>query len=126
VGDYSKFIPKEGAGQEMATILDLITSDPRIISKFDSSITPAEIDSALKDPGKRLELYNYARMRLDETLDTAFGSIKTIKAGNTDIFVLDYGEMRSSESKYPLPGRFASRLLGKIEETRKKPAVVIV
>lgn len=126
VGDYSRFAPKDGTGLEASTILDLITSDPKILAKADSNVAPSEIDAALSDPEKRSELYNYARMRLEEALDSAFRSMKTIKAGSADIFVLDYGEMRSSDSKYPLPGRFSSRLLGRIEEGGRRPAMVIV
>jgi RecJ-like exonuclease len=126
VGDYSRFVPKGNAGLEASTILDLITSDPRIISQSSSNVVPSEIDAALNSSEKRGELYNYAKMRLEETLDAALNSVKTIKTEKADIFVLDYGEMRSAESKYPLPGRFSSRLLSRIEELNKRPEVVIV
>ncbi len=126
VGDYSRFAPGDGRGGEAALILDLITSDPRIISRGGYGITPAEIESAIGDKTRRAELYNYARMRLDETLDAALASMKVIGTKKGEIFILDYGELRSDESKYPLPGRFSSKLLGKLEESRGGPGVVIV
>lgn len=126
VGDYSRFAPKEGPGLEVATILDLITSDPKIVSRSDSNVTPSEIESALNNAGRRSELYNYARMRLEEALDAAFISMRPVRTEKADLFILDYGEMRSSDSRYPLPGRFSSRLLGRIEEVNGRPSMVIV
>ncbi len=124
VGDYSRFAAEKQKGGEAAIILDLITSDPRIVTGGGKDLTPSEIVSALSDKKKRDELYSYARMRLDETLDAGLRSIRRMKTPVADIFLLDYSELRSASTKYPLPGRFSSKLLSRVEEGR--PAVVMV
>ncbi len=123
VGDYSRFAPKDN--DEVAMILDLVTSEPRLISRSESGLTPAEIDSVLNDNAKRKELYNYAKMRLDEAIASAMESVKRYSLAKGDIYVLDYEETRSPDSKYPLPGRFASKFLAKVEGAGK-PCVVVV
>lgn len=123
VGDYSRFAPK--GEEEVAMILDLVTSEPRLISRSESGLTPAEIDSVLDDSAKGKELYNYAKMRLDEAIASAMESMKGYNLAKGDLYALDYEETRSPDSKYPLPGRFASKFLAKLESAGK-PCVVVV
>ncbi len=126
IGDCSILAPQENAGIAESTILDLLTSDPRIVAKSNGNLTPSEMESALNDKERRSELYSYAKMRMEEVLDAALRSVKASKAGGAGLFVLDYGELRAADTKYPLPGRFASRLLVRIEEIDGRPSMVIV
>ncbi len=125
IGDCSRLAPNSSAGEETAMVLDLLTSEPGIASGSDGNLTPSEIESVLGDVKRCDELYNYAKMRLDETTDAALKSLKVSDAKIAEIFVLDYGRLRSNESRYPLPGRFASRLLVKLEEEGRRPVLIL-
>lgn len=126
IGDSSIYGSQVSTGREEAAILDLITSDPTIISKADGNLVPSEIESILSDKKKKSEFFNYAKVKLDEVLDRAFLQMKHLKAGRHEIIVLDYSEIRSEETKYPLPGRFASKLLTEADRRGGKHYMAIV
>lgn len=127
IGDYSKFAHVGNkTGDEASTILDLVTSAPRIIAKSGSNLSPSEIDAVLHDKEKRKELYSYAKIRLDELLEMAVRSVKKVSCGDADLFILDYEDSRNDESKYPLPGRFSSRLFSRLESEKGPPLVLVV
>lgn len=127
IGDYSEYADPGRKGQEIATILDLLTSDTRIGSgSFSNKLAPYEIENILKDKGKVDELLSYANTRLNEILDLGLTSLRKHKADDVEIHVLDYGRVRSDETKYPLPGRYASKLLERISEIYGGKNIVIV
>ena len=127
IGDYSTFIRHDKRGAEMATLLDLITSDVEIaFGSSNTNLSPNEIDKLFANKEKCKELLGYANMRLTEALESALTAVKLHKAVEANIYLLDYGGVRVENSKYPLPGRFSSKLLDKISELNEKPCVVIV
>jgi RecJ-like exonuclease len=127
VGDYSEFVRKDRKGAELGTLLDLITSDVEIaFGASNTNLTPYEIDKLLKDEAKCKELLGYASMRLSEALESALASVKIYNTGIAKIYALDYEGVRIEYSKYPLPGRFSSKLLDKITELNELPCIVIL
>ncbi|EQD59922.1 hypothetical protein B1B_07985, partial [mine drainage metagenome] len=76
-----------------------------------SNVTPQEIESVLNNRARFEELLHYANMRLSEALDSSMKSMKSYQSGSCSIYVLDFEDIRSEDSKYPLPGRFSSKLL---------------
>ena len=126
IGDCSTFAPQAKSGEQEAALLDLLTSDPKVISKADGNLTPSEIDGILSDSSRKEELCNYAKVKLEETLDKAFVQAKHVRAGKHEIIVLDYGEIRSEDTRYPLPGRFASKLLTEADKNGGKHYLAIV
>ncbi len=125
-GDYSKYYLPDGEKNDFAEILDLITSDTKLASSQQlGNLTPMEMDAIFLNTGKKEELANYAATRLSEVLYAAMRSIKKYSAGSSSIYVLDFEKVRDEESRYPLPGRFSSKLLDKIGES-VKDAVLIV
>lgn len=123
-GDYSSFRSgKEGV--DLATILDLLTSDSKIVSGYAmKGITPKEIDSVLSDSAKRTELLNYANIRMQEALDNALKAVKSYGDG-MKVYVLDFEGIRTEDTKYPLPGRFSTRLLDNLSAGSENCAVVV-
>ncbi len=127
IGDYSDFSRPGEAGSDISVILDLLTSDMRIaFGSATDNLTPYEIDKVLNDAAKRKELADFARMRLDDVMDAALGALKQYRADGATIYVLDYEGMRDDQSKFPLPGRFSSKLLDRIIGNGTGPAVVVV
>lgn len=127
IGDYSRYADEKSNGYELSMIMDLLTSDPRIVYGYTGNdITPKELDSVLCQEKKRKELYNYAKMRLEEALDRALPYLKQYQASLYSIYLLDFEDIRDYDSKYPLPGRFATRLLDRVMESRKDGCAVIV
>ncbi len=127
IGDYSIYAEPDGKGGDASTIFDLVTSDLGVaFGAGKMNVTPQEFESIFNNKEKMAELLRYSNIRLGEVLDTGVKSLKKYKAKDFEIFVLDFEDVRSEESKYPLPGRFASKLIGRINESGSKKIMVIV
>ncbi|MDE1860514.1 MAG: hypothetical protein KGH72_02235 [Candidatus Micrarchaeota archaeon] len=127
IGDYSEYATAGKQAVDTAMILDLLTSDTRIGSgSFHNRISPKEIGNIFKNHEKMEELLGYANNKLGEALDAGLDAMRRHKAGNGDVFVLDFEKVKSEESKYPLPGRYASKLLDRLREIYGPNTVVIV
>lgn len=127
IGDYSEYSKPTPGSRKLAALLDLLTSDTRVIAGLRGNLNPEEIDAVLKDRAKSEELIAYAENRVSEMLDLAIKSVKIYKANETQIYVADFEAIRINEQeRYPLPGRFASKLLGKIEELNKTPCILLL
>ncbi|MGC9099006.1 MAG: hypothetical protein ACP5HW_00445 [Candidatus Micrarchaeia archaeon] len=124
IGDYSRFAKNEQRGKELSELLELITSDTKIINS--RSLSPYEIDEILSNEEKKKELLSYARLHLDEALDLALQAVKIYKGEKANLYLLDFKNVRNEEMRYPLPGRFASKLLTKIEMLSDKPCIVVL
>ena len=127
IGDFSTHARSEEKASKLALLLELITSDKRIAFKtLDQNLTPLEIDSILSDEGKFNDLIGYASAKMGEALDVALQVMKVYKAKNASVYVADFKTVRGEdlELRYPLPGRFASKLAAKIEELEEKPFVL--
>ncbi len=127
IGDFSTYARNEEKASRLAALLELITSDKRVAFKtIDQNLTPLEIDSVLSDEARLNELLSYASSRMDEALAMALKSIKSYKAKAASVYVADFKEVRGGEQsvRFPLPGRFASRLAAKIEELEAEPFVL--
>lgn len=128
IGDYSEYAKPNEASRRLAALLDLLTSDTKLVSGSGSdSLDPALIDGILGDSRRSAGLIAYAENRVMEMLDTAMGSIKEYKGKGANIYVADFESLRGSdETRYPLPGRFSSRLLDRIEELNKVPCILVL
>lgn len=126
-GDYSVHAVQGGPGSDLSLLLDLVTSDSKVaFGSATSNITPYEIEKLVLDKEKSGELLNFARARLGEIMDSALKSMKRYRGEGAHIYVLDFEGIRDDQSKYPLPGRFSSKLLDKIVELKKEPSIVAV
>ena len=124
IGDYSDYKVKYEEAVGTAAILDMLTSDPTIIGSSDK-ISPKELLNAVNGQ-KRQELLNFANVVLNEVLDNSFKESKRYETQNgIAIYVLDYERVKP-ESKYPLPGRFSSKFLERLEEKEKSGVIVMV
>jgi RecJ-like exonuclease len=127
IGDYSEYSRPTAGSRKLAALLDLLTSDTRVISGLRGSLNPESVESVLNDKSRSEELIAYAENRVSEMLDVAVRSVKIYKAGSTQIYVADFEGIRINEQeRYPLPGRFASKLLGRIEELNKTPCILLL
>ena len=124
IGDYSDYRVTFDDAMGTAAILDMLTSDPTIIGSSDN-ISPKELLNAVNGQ-KRQELLNFANVVLNEVLDNSFKESKRYETQNgIAIYVLDYERVKP-ESKYPLPGRFSSKFLERLEEKEKSGVIVMV
>lgn len=129
IGDYSSFATKSEKGKRLALLLDMLTSDKRIaVSSGSSDLTPMDIEQILSDKGRRDELTRYAVLKLDEAIDMGIRSIRQYKSDVANVYLLDFENVRASDVtiKYPLPGRYASKLLEHLETLSPKPCVLIL
>ncbi len=124
IGDYSDYRIAYDDAAATSTILDMITSDPGIIGSSDR-ISPKELFKALSGE-RRQELLNFAKVALNEVLDNSAKASKRYEASNgIAIYVLDFEKVKP-ESRYPLPGRFASKFLEQTEVSEPNGSIVIV
>lgn len=129
MGDYSSHAKHHEDSAKLAMLIDLITSDKSVaISSMDKNLTPMEIDSIVNNRQKFEELLNYAANKLSESLDAALQSVRQYKSELANVYVVDFQNVRKEDQsvKYPLPGRFASKLLERIETLSEKPAIVVL
>lgn len=127
IGDYSEYADLSIRGKEVSAVLDLITSDVRTLGKtLTDNITPAEIYTILNSKAKFNEMLAYASMRMTETLDLAIRSVRVYQTEGANIHLSDFESSRNAESKYPLPGRFSSKLLDRVQELSGKPCIVVL
>ncbi len=125
IGDYSSYATS--AGYDMSSLLDFITSDLQAIyGPGKSNVTPQEIESIISDRDRSRELLEYANIKLEEAIDRGINSIKRYSLKNSNLAVLDFEEVRSEDSKYPLPGRFASKLLDKLDDMGMTRTILVV
>lgn len=126
-GDYSRYARPTGRSRRIAAILDLVTSDARVLPWLKGGLGADDIDRILSDEKESGELVSYAEGRMSDMLDLALNYVKVHKAPGALIYVVDFETLRGdSREKYPLPGRFASRLLGRIEELNKKDCALLL
>ncbi|MEM0094433.1 MAG: hypothetical protein QXF41_00360 [Candidatus Micrarchaeaceae archaeon] len=125
-GDYSTFYRKENCGSRLSEVLDMITSDKRLAtSSGGTNLTPNEIDNIVNDKTKFEELLNFAKSRMSELFDISLKRARNYSTKNADVYVLDFEKVRGdAASRYPLPGRFASKLLARISELSSRPCIL--
>jgi RecJ-like exonuclease len=127
IGDYSEYMHPTQESRRLAVLLDLLSSDTKMIAGSRGNLTPETIDEVLNDEKRSNELVSYAENRVSEMLDTAIKSVKEYKAKGMSLYVADFEDIRGDEEqKYPLPGRFASKLLDRIEELNKEPCLLLL
>ena len=126
VSDYSAYADYDDKqAQETALVLDLLTSGSRSHSM--ASPTPKTFLDVLGNKKLYSDTMFHARNLLDEALEIALQRAKRYK--NTfgiGIYVLDFGYIAELGNGYPLPGRFSSRLQGKLEGINGGKTLTIV
>ncbi len=116
IGDFSEYADRSDAdGQKISIVLDYLTS---IAGRNGSSIeklTPSYADNLINNPDRLASTFYSASNTLNELLDLGVEKVKKMHGDAADVFLLDFSELPKSESGYPLPGRYSSRLQEKLE-----------
>ncbi len=128
ISDYSSFADRSNKqGQRNAILLDYLTS---IAGRSDSHIeklTPRYIEGILAEKERADMLFHEASNTMNEMLELGVKSVKSYR-GREGItaFVLDFRSLPRSESGYPLPGRYSSKLQEKLESINGAKTIAIV
>ena len=127
VGDHSAYTVACSEGRDLATLLDLITSDARVTGLSTAwDITPQYIEGILNNRQRYDELLKYAKVRLDDTTNLALKRLKVYDAHDSKIFLLDFDDVRDDNTGFPLPGRFATRLMDTIAGLNPAGGILIL
>ncbi len=127
IGDYSPYADKGAPGADLSALLDMVTSDVRIVSGPSArNITPRELDAIITDKDRYAELLSFAKTRMSDMVASAMSKIKKYKAGACTIYVSDFDDLRGEDTKYPLPGRFSSKLLEELMRISGEHAVLLL
>ncbi len=128
ISDYSTFADRSNkAGQRDGILLDYLTS---IAGRSDSHIeklTPRYMESILSDRERADAMFHSAANMMNEMLELGVSGVKSYKCRDgITAFVLDFRSLPRSESGYPLPGRYSSRLQEKLESINGARTIAIV
>ncbi len=126
IGDYSIYANTSKPGADLSAFLDMITSDPSITGAGSKNITPLELHELVNDKKRYDSLVNFAKAKMDETVDGAIKKIKLYKSKSFNIYVSDFSLFRNRESRYPLPGRFSSKLLDGLTLKNSIPCILLL
>ncbi|MGC9037672.1 MAG: DHH family phosphoesterase [Candidatus Micrarchaeia archaeon] len=126
IGDYSAYAKPSAQAKRVAMLLDIVSSDAKLVGSHTGNVTPEAVENIMRDESKVTEIIAYGENRLVELLDSAVSGLKVYKGKSSSIYVADFEKIRSDEERYPLPGRFASKLMEKIEESGNVKALVVL
>ncbi len=128
IGDYSSYADTGNrAAQETSMLLDFITSDlEAVYGPSKSNVTPQEIQAVLSNLARRKELLDYANIRLEEAIERGMSAAKLHVTPGAFVYVLDFEDVREEGTRYPLPGRFSSKLLSRLSGMDMRRVVVVV
>ncbi len=127
-GDHSIYAKGQGCGKDLATLLDLLTSDKSIaFASYESGLTPIDIHKIVSDKGKMNELVEYANARMEEMIRHAMNIVRKRMIGESYVYVLDFSALREgSSNKFPLPGRFSTRMSDYIDGLGESGNILIL
>ncbi len=127
ISDYSTFADrKDKSLQRTAIIIDYLTS---VAERRDSGIeklTPNYIDNLLNSKERSDNLFSIASNTLNEALELGVKSVREYKCKNWKVFVLDFENIPKSETGFPLPGRYSSRLQERLESLNGNETITVV
>ena len=128
ISDYSSYADRSSMeGQHSALILDYLTSIAGRRGSAIERLTPAYIESVLGDREKADAAYSAAANDLSEALELGVKNVRSYRCRDgITAFVLDFGALPRSESGFPLPGRYTSKLQEKIEGVNGEGTVTLV
>lgn len=114
---------QESKAGKVALVLDFLTSSRRSGPR----VTPKTMETIIDDETRMSEAYAYARSSLDEAMGTAMSNLRRFTGRNDlNVFALDFGCISDLGLRYPLPGRFSSKLQDVLEEKNHGNTVTLV
>ncbi len=128
ISDFSAFADRsDDNAMRMAVILDYLTN---VAGRSDSSIsrlTPAYIESVLSNKEKSDEIFYTASNTMNEMLDLGVKSVKPYRCKDgITAFVLEFEALPKSDTGYPLPGRYSSRLQERLESINGERTITLM
>jgi RecJ-like exonuclease len=115
ISDFSEYAVYNNSekAEKIAVVLDYLTSSKR------SSKQPSiqYIEQSVSDEKKLESIYNNARNLMAEAISKGIEAVRTYKSvDDIGIHIVDFNDVVSDVSEYPLPGRFSSALQRKFED----------
>ena len=112
ISDYSKYANTNDADAvRLATVLDYMTA------KNKNGLSPKQIEAVISDPDKYISTYATATEQMEEAISLGVNTAnKHLTDKGVQVFVVDFTPIADKEQGFPLPGRYSSRLQGRLEE----------
>ncbi len=128
ISDFSAFADRsDGDAVRRAVILDYLTN---VAGRSDSSIsrlTPSYIESVLSSKEKSDDIFYTASSTMNEMLDLGVKSVKPYRCKDgITAFVLEFETLPKSDTGYPLPGRYSSRLQERLESINGERTITLM
>jgi RecJ-like exonuclease len=127
IGDFSKHRDRSKVyADRLAIVLDYLTSLDGTPGAPVQKVVPKSIAQFISDKKKFDETYSHAVALLNDSLDRGERFAKRYRSAASDIYLVDFSDAASPDSKYPLPGRYSSRLHERFEGASEKGAITLV
>ncbi len=128
ISDFSAYGDvKNRRANEDATILDFVTGIKDSTHYLDGPITPSYLLKLLDDRERRDSVYNYANEMIDDAINLGMEKRRSYSGRDgIAVNVMDFEHVAKKYSGYLLPGRYSSKLQGRLEERSKAGTVTIV
>ena len=122
ISDYSKYADSgDTEAVKLATLLDYMTAKNR------NGITPKQMEAVISDKEKYSVMFATARDQMDEALELGINSANKYRSSKgIEIFVVDFSPIAEKDQGFPLPGRYSSKLQGRLEELNGERVMTVV
>ncbi len=130
IGDHSEYSNTNNSeALEIADLLDMVTSDSRqLVTYGNGYVKPHDINRMLTDKNLKSELVAFSKTHMDTMINEGLQNLKKYNIQGTHLYVVDFEKLREKhgETKYPLPGRYSSKLLDVISENTGEKCVLVL
>ncbi len=128
ISDFSAYADRnDGEASRIATVLDFVTGIKNSTRYLDGPVTPAYLSKLISDQEKMRSVHDYAHSMIEDAIEMGIERSKRYMTGSgIPVNVIDFVHIADKYGGYLLPGRYSSRLQGRLEETNPDGSITIV
>ena len=128
ISDFSSFADRsDREAMKNAVILDYLTNVAGRAESGIAKLTPSYIESVIASREKSDEVFYTASNMMNEMLDLGVKNVKSYKCSRgITAFVLEFEALPKSNTGYPLPGRYSSRLQERLESVNGENTITVL
>lgn len=128
ISDFSAFADhKNYEASRYATILDFVTGIKDSTHYLDGPLTPSYLLKLITDKEKAASVYNDANRMIEDAIKIGMEKARSYKRGDgIAVNVIDFVHIADKYGGYLLPGRYSSKVQGRLDSQHEHGAITIV
>ncbi len=128
ISDFSAYADKsDSEASRLATVLDFVTGIKNSTRYLDGPVTPSYLAKLVSDQEKLKSVHDYASGMIEDAIMMGIERSKRYTtSGGIPVNVIDFVHIADKYGGYLLPGRYSSRLQGRLEEISPNGSITIV